>query len=86
MIVIFFILKKGNTDQKWKNSGNNLEMEEALKTVASVMGINKTATDHNVSQTTLKDRISWRIQHKANSGLPRYLNEDEEKDFAKFLK
>ena len=64
----------------------NKQIKEALKAVASGMGINKAATEHNVPRTTLKDRISGRVQHKSNSGLPRYLNEDEEKDFAKFLK
>ena len=68
--------------KRWTNE----QMEEALKAVASGMGINKAATEHNVPRTTLKDRISGRVQHKSNSGLPRYLNEDEEKDFAKFLK
>ena len=61
-------------------------MEEVLKVVASGKHINKAATDHNVPHATLKDKTSGRVQHKANSGLPRYLNEDEEKDFAKVLK
>ena len=62
------------------------QMEEVLKVVASGKHINKAATNHNVPHATLKDKTSGRVQHKANSGLPRYLNEDEEKDFIKVLK
>ena len=34
---------------------------------------------------TLKDRISGRVEHKANPSPSRYLNENEEKEFADFL-
>ena len=49
-------------------------MEEAFKAVVSVGVFQSAATDHNGSRTT---RISGRVQHKANFGHPRYLNEDK---------
>ena len=52
----------------------NEQMEDAFKAVVSVGVFQSAATDHNVSRTT---RISGRVQNKANSGHPTYLNKDK---------
>lgn len=61
-------------------------MEKALKKVESgETSINQAAKDHGVQRTTLKDRVSGRVEHRINPGPCRYLNETEEKEFADFL-
>ena len=65
----------------------NLQIEKALEAVRSgKTSINQAALNHGVPRTTVKDRISRKVKHNTNSGPPRYLNEDEEQQFAEFLK
>ena len=60
-------------------------MKEALEAVAyAETSINQATKDYGVPLTTLKDRVSWRVEHGMNPGRPKYLNETEEKEFAEF--
>ena len=61
-------------------------MQAAIHAVKSGSGINRAAVDHGVSPSTLKDRISGRVIHGTKPGPASYLNGDEEKDLAVFLK
>ena len=64
----------------------NKQMEKALEKVKSGnTSINQVAKDHGVPPTTLKNRVSGRVEHNTNPGPSRYLNETEEKEFADFL-
>ena len=68
--------------KQWTNE----QMEKALKKVESgETSINQAAKDHGVPRTTLKDRVSGRVEHRTNPGPRRYLNETEEREFADFL-
>ena len=42
--------------------------------------------EYAVPRTTLKDRISGCVEHGINSGLVPYLNKEEERELAVFLK
>jgi len=68
--------------KKWTDT----QMESTMEAVRSGEGINQAARLHGVPSTTLKDRISGRVKHKTNSGPCKYLNVDEEKELATFLK
>ena len=52
----------------------------------SGIGINRTAIECGVPYTTLKDRISGCVEHGVNSGPVTYLNKEEERELAVFLK
>ena len=57
-------------------------MEKALEKVKSGnTSINQAAKDHGVPSTTLKNRVSGRVEHNTNPGPPRY----QRKRFCKFL-
>ena len=53
---------------------------------SGTIGVIKVAHNHGVLLTTLKDRISGRVQHGTISGPKCYLNEEEEGEVAVFLK
>jgi len=57
---------------------------EAIHT--ATCGVNEAAIMYGVPATTLKDRISGKVKHGTKSGPPKYLNDEEEKEFADFLK
>ena len=62
-------------------------MEMAINAVKSgKSGINRAAKDHGVPPTTLKDRLSGRVQKNTNPGPSRYLNDKEEKELSTFVK
>ena len=68
--------------KQWTNE----HMEKALEKVKSGnTSINQAAKDHGVPPTTLKNRVSGRVEHNTNPGPSRYLNETEEKEFEDFL-
>ena len=56
---------------------------EAVKSGKS--GINRAAIDHGIPPTTLKDRLSGRVQ-SSTPGPVRYLSNDEEKELGTFIK
>ena len=57
---------------------------EAVETCKS--GINRAAVDHGVPKTILKNRLSGRVRHGKKPGPECYLNEEEEKELASFVK
>ena len=58
-----------------------------MKAVASgECGINRAALDYGVPCTTLKDRLSGRVEHGRKPGPALYLNAVEEKELGEFLK
>ena len=56
---------------------------EAVKSWKS--GINRAAIDHGIPPTTLKDRLSGRVQN-STPGPVRYLSNNEEKELGTFIK
>ena len=58
------------------------QMEAALKAAKCGSGVNRAAIDHGIPPTTLKDRLRGRTE---NSGMPRYLNTEEENKLVNFL-
>ena len=50
------------------------------------MGVNLAAKEHGVLATTLKDRLSGRVEHGKKSGPMPYLTSQEEDELATFLK
>ena len=57
-----------------------------MKAVETGSKINQAALDHGVPPTTLKDRLSGRVQHGVKSGPKQYLSCEEETKLATFLK
>ena len=66
--------------KQWMNE----QMEQAMKAVETGSKINQ--ADHGVPPTTLKDRLSGRVQHGVKSGPKQYLSCEEETELATFLK
>ena len=63
------------------------QMDMAINAVKSgKSGVNRAAKDHGVPPTTLKDRLSGRVQKNTNPGPSRYLNDKEEKELGTFVK
>ena len=50
------------------------------------MGVNQASRNFGVPQTTLRDRISGRVEHGTKSGPTSYLTEEEAQELASFLK
>ena len=65
---------------------SNQQMEAAMKAVESGSGINQAARDYGVPKTTLKDRISGKVQHGQKPGPKTYLSGTEECELGTFLK
>ena len=62
-------------------------MISAMKVIqAGVMGVNEAAIKHRIPKTTLKDRLGNRITHCTKPEPKQYLNNEEEKELAEFLK
>lgn len=68
--------------KKWTDE----QMEGAMKAVESGLGVNRAAVDYGVPWTTLKDRLSSRVEHGRKPGLAPYLTAGEEKELGEFLK
>lgn len=61
-------------------------MTAAMKAVKDgTTSINKAALLHGVPRTTLKDRLSGRVEHGTKPGPKRYLSSEEERDLADHL-
>ena len=56
---------------------SNQQMESAMKAVQAGSGINQAARDHGVPCSTLKDRISGKVEHGQKPGPQSYLEEHE---------
>ena len=67
---------------QWTND----QMVAAMKAVEDGVGINQSARDHGVPRTTLKDRISGKVQHGRKPGPRSYLSNVEERELGFFLK
>ena len=62
-------------------------MKAAIDAVKSQnSGVNRAAIDHGVPPTTLKDRLSGRVQENTNPGPSRYLDKQQEKELSTFVK
>ena len=61
-------------------------MEQALQDVThGSLTIRRAALEHNVPKSTLHDRVSGKVLPGAVGGAPRYLNDEEEEELAKWL-
>ena len=59
------------------------QMRNAMEAVMSgELGVNRSALQHGVPMTTLKDRIASRVQHGTKPGPVAYL---DDKDLVKFV-
>jgi len=61
-------------------------MEAAMDAVQHGSGINEAARSHGVPSSTLKNRISGRVQHGTKPGPRSYLNNFEEQELGAFFK
>ena len=61
-------------------------MESAMKAVQAGSGINQAARDHGVPCSTLKDRISGKVELGRKPGPQSYLSKVEEHELGVFLK
>ncbi len=60
-------------------------MSGALKAVTEGMGVNRAAEEFGIPKTTLKDRVSGRVQHGSKSGKTPYLTRAEEEELVEYL-
>ncbi len=60
-------------------------MTLACEAVAKGTSVRRAAEEYQVPRATLHDRVSGKVQVGANSGPPRYLTDDEERELADFL-
>ena len=61
-------------------------MIQAMEAVISgEMGTNQAAHEFDVPATTLKDRLSGRVNHNSKPGPAPYLTEEEERELVDFL-
>ena len=74
---------KKNKRKQWTNE-QMIEVMEAVETGKS--GINRASVDHGVPKTILQNRLSVRVKHGKKLGPECYLNEEEEKELASFVK
>ena len=71
---------------KRRKQWTNIQMEKAMEAVKTGTGINRATMECGVPRTTLKDRMSGHVEHGINPGPLPYLNKEEEKELAVFLK
>ncbi len=78
-------LKSHNRPKRLRNWDN----ESMLRAIEAVqkgeMGVNRAALECGVPRTTLKDRLSGRVQHGTKPGPVSYLTQEEEKELVDFL-
>ena len=73
--------------KKRRKQWTNEQMKNAMEAVeTTTCGVNEAARVYGVPATTLKERVSGRVKHGTKSGASKYLNDDEEKELADFLK
>ncbi len=56
-----------------------------MKEVAEGVGVNRAAMDFGVPKTTLKDRVSGKVQHGCKPGKVHYVTSNEEKEFYEYM-
>ena len=71
---------------KRRKQWTNTQMQKVMEAVISGGGINRTAMEHGVPRTTLKDHLSGHVTHGDNPGPAPYLDKEEEKELGVFLK
>ena len=69
--------------KQWLDESMNGALE-AVK--GGLMGVNQVSRNFGVPRTTLRDRISGRVEHGAKSGPTPYLTEKEDQELASFLR
>ena len=73
------------TQRKRRKLRDNESMINAMEAVKSGnMGVNQAAREHGIPCTTLKDRLSGRVEHGKKSGPKPYLTSQED-ELATFL-
>ena len=73
-------------ERKRRKLWTDEQMTAAMKSVQEgKFGVNEAALQHGVPPTTLKDRLSGRVQHGTKPGPLPYLNEAEEKELSSFI-
>ena len=80
--------KKRNTTNRPKKlcQWTDEQMRRAMEAVKSgELGINRSALQHGVPSTTLKDRIAGRVKHGTKPGPVAYLEPKEEEELVNFL-
>ena len=81
------ILVSPTKPSKRRKQWSDVQMEAAIEAVQTGQsGINCAARDHGVPPTTLKDRISGRVQNNTKPGPAKYLSDKEESELSTFLK
>ena len=68
--------------KQWTNE----QMVAAMKAVEDGGPVRGAARDHGVPYSTLKDRVSGRVEHGTKPGPKPYLNTEEEDELGQFLK
>ena len=73
--------------RKRRKLWDNQSMVMAIEAVKEGrMGVNHAAKEHGVPRTTLKDRLSGRVEHGKKPGPIPYFNSNEEDELATFSK
>lgn len=67
--------------RKWSDES----MKNAIAAVRTGVGVNQAARNFSVPASTLKDRISGRVEHGKNFGPVPYLSSEEEAELVEFL-
>ena len=63
------------------------QMDAAMKAVQSgKSSINRAAEDHGIPRSTLKNRVSGKVEGNSNPGPVQYLTNDEERELGVFIK
>ena len=71
-------------EKKIQKCWTDTQMKAAVRTVQKgLSGINQAAVDHGIPKTTLKDRLSGRVQHGVKPGPKPYLDNSEVASFIK---
>ena len=70
------------SDSQWSEA----VMESALQDVTSgTLTVRHTALEHNISKSTLHDRLTGKVLPGAVGGTPRYLDDEEEEELVRWL-
>ena len=78
--------EKENKRPKRYKEWSDVSMENALRAVKEgEMGVNRAALEFGIPKTTLKDRLSGRVQHGKAPGKAPYLNKQEEEELYNYL-
>ena len=73
-----------NRPKKYRKWNEEL-MLGAMRAVTEGMGINRAAVEFGLPKSTLKDRISGRVEHGTNPGRVPYLSASEEQELVNYI-